>query len=135
MPIRTAADIHRLRIDARPTPVATAGDYRRAQAQALHAINGPIPFLAEEQPDVYVEAWKWVIRCASPDCDNRPAYGWGIACCFDCAAIYEGLTLPDAADEITRLLEQRPKLSQRTWLPTETMADLQAENATLGVGI
>ena len=78
-------------------------------------------------------AWKWVVHC--PVCDNRPVYGWGIACCFECGAIYEGLTLSEDAAEITRILELRPKLSQRNWLPTETLADLQAQNIEIGVPI
>jgi hypothetical protein len=133
MPIRTAAEIHRLRTDGHAAPVASLADYRRAHAQAIHAL-GLLPTLSDEVPDVYVEAWKWCVVCATADCDNRPAYGWGTACCFDCGAIYQGLTLPDDAAAITSLLELRPKLSQRGWLTTETLDDLAAQNAMLGVG-
>lgn len=137
MPIRQAAEIHRLRHDPLPpTAVASPVEYQRAQREFLQAQIPPQPVLvATTMPPVYVEGWKWCIVCEASDCDNRPAYGWGIACCFECGRVYEGLTLPDEADEIERILSLRPKLSQRSWLPTETTADLQAQNETLGVGV
>lgn len=132
MPIRTAADIHRLTRGATAQPVTSATEYERAHREAM-ARRALSPVASAAQPPVYVDGWKWCLVCAGADCDNRPAVGWGIACCFDCGAVYTGLTLPDAAAEIERILALRPKLSQRSWLPTESIADLQAENLSLGV--
>lgn len=136
MPIRHATDIHRINHPPpqRPTPVLTEADYRQAHAGAMVA-RGIIPFASPDQPAPSVEGWKWVVKCTSPDCDNRPMWGWGIACCFDCGATYTGLVLPDEADEIERLLAFRPKLSQRTWLLTETLDNLREQNLSIGVDI
>lgn len=135
MPIRTAANIHRLRHDpAAPTLVATELEYRQSHARALIDLGIPMS-ISTDQPAPYVEGWKWVVTCTTISCSNRPMFGWGIACCYDCGFVYEGLVLPDDAAEIERLLEQRPKLSQRSWLLTETLDDLIAQNLSIGVGI
>jgi hypothetical protein len=115
-------------------PVASMLDYRRAHAAAMIGL-GITMTVSAEQPAPYVEGWKWCIVCPDPACDNRPMVGWGIACCFDCGTVCQGLVLPDEAAEIERILAFRPKLSQRSWLTTETLADLEAQNVSIGVPI
>jgi hypothetical protein len=59
----------------------------------------------------------------------------GLACCYECGAIYERLELPAKADEIERLLVARPDLQTRNWRQGETVADLHAENRAHGIGV
>lgn len=135
MPIRQAAQIHRIQLGLQASRlVATEVEYRRAHATAIQKAGGTLS-VSVDQPRPYVEAWKWVVHCTTPDCDNRPMLGWGIACCFDCGAVYQGLVLPDDAPEIERLLGLRPKRSQQTWLLTETLGDLADQNLSIGVGV
>lgn len=121
--IQTAGDIHH---------VTTAAAYRTLQDGYMQQAHKTVT-LMETHPPVYVNGWKWCIVCAG--CANRPAVGWGIACCLECGARYEGLELPVDAVEIERLLARRPKISQRSWLPNETLDDLRAQNQSIGAGI
>lgn len=43
------------------------------------------------------------------------------------------VVVPDSRDEIEALLMARPDPQNRHWLPDETTADLQAENAAHGI--
>lgn len=133
--IRTATHIHRLRHGARPSSlVINATEYRRAHLEWMTAAAGTLIDVLDVPP-VYVTGNKWCVVCVGPSCANRPVYGWGLACCFDCGRVYEGLTLPEDASEIDRLLTLRPHLSQRGWEPGQTLDDLRDENTSIGVPI
>lgn len=94
----------------------------------------------------YVNHGRWIIDCPDDGCHaGLKAIDTGIACdCMDevvCdhPAIPHGLaidiTYPDQQDEITRLLDLRPKRGNRNWTPGETVAELKAENVTHAVRI
>lgn len=135
MSLRQAADIHKLRRDPLPPAlVSSALEYRRAHAATMIAQGIPV-IVSPDQPPVQAEAWKWCVTCTTVDCNNRPLFGWAIACCFDCGAVYEGLALPEDWVEIERLLELRPRRSSRTWLATESLNDLRAQNLLIGAPV
>jgi hypothetical protein len=54
-----------------------------------------------------------------------------MALCFECGAMYEGLTLPDDFDEIEQILTQRPHARFMHWT-NETLDELRAENIERG---
>lgn len=121
--------------------VRSADDYRRrlrenmaAKRAAWPDLGVPEPFVSPERPDVVVDGGAWKIRCVSEGCANYPAVApeWnGLACCYDCGAIYEGLTLPTQAVEIAAILVLRP--TRRGWRPGEKLEQLRAENRAIGV--
>ncbi len=73
----------------------------------------------------------WKIACS---CGEHPVYSpeWGLACCFHCGAVYDGIPLPPMLAEIERLLLLRPVMVHRNWCPPETVDDLRAENLAHG---
>jgi hypothetical protein len=82
---------------------------------------------------VFVAGGRWQLRCTTPECGNCPAVQpeWGLALCWDCGAIYEGLSVPDA-EAIERVLLRR-LMVHRNWMPPETVADLERENLAHGL--
>lgn len=121
--------------------VRTAAEYRERQAAAIASWRQHYPSLPwrtpwrydGEPPPVFVSGGKWLIECACGNCPSvAPEWG-GLACCFECGAIYEGCVMPEHAAEIARALAKRPRLIQRYWRPGLTIDDLQRENALLGV--
>ena len=51
-----------------------------------------------------------------------------LARCGECGAIHTDVILSPELPHIIALLEQRPMAKNRTWWPTETLADLRREN-------
>jgi hypothetical protein len=98
----------------------------------------------EPRAIAYVNMGYWVAKCPRPWCINVEWFGPGpntgrvgglgregftcLRCELRCASDW-----PDFADEIWRLLERRPQIETRNWEPSETPADLLAENATHGL--
>ena len=131
--------VHTLMTPVHVHGIRTAEEYRALQRRHLHQVrmarpawNVPDPQLATEHPPVIVSGGKWLIVCP---CGNGPSVHpeWALALCFDCGKVYEGLTMPEDAAGIEAALMQRPHLWQRQWAPGETVGDLLAENAALGV--
>lgn len=124
--------------------VNTERQYRLAQAKAIRDGQERYQNLEWRQPwlylgaapEVIVSGGRWLIRCATPECGNYPSASpeWRLALCYDCGAIYEGLIFPDDIAEIERLLLLRPTLSTRNLLPTDTVAQLERENAEHWIG-
>ncbi|MGE0464598.1 MAG: hypothetical protein AB7Q16_24790 [Vicinamibacterales bacterium] len=120
--------------------VRTPAEYHARQAQAITEGRRLYPELpwrdpwhSLERPPVFVSGGKWLIECA---CGNCPAVApeWeGLACCYECGAVYTGLVLPPEADEIERLLVARPRLGNRNWVPGEPLELLRLENRMHGV--
>lgn len=73
---------------------------------------------------------QWVMRCG---CGNAPSVSvaWDLACCFECGAIYRGLSFPPDRAQIERVLVAR-KRQHRNWEAPETLADLIADNVANG---
>ncbi len=119
--------------------VNTAEDYRQRHEAAIRKGRQMYPNLPWRDPwrvtgplpDVFVAGGMWQLRCG---CGNCPSVSpeWGVARCWDCGAVYEGIVIPRAA-AIERVLLRRPVLSTRNWAPGETVADLERENAEHGV--
>lgn len=94
----------------------------------------------------YVNHGRWVIDCPGDGCYAAlKATDTGVVCdCMDevvCdhPTIPHGLAIdilfPDTSDDITRLLDLRPRRINRNWYPGETLDDLKAENVTHGAKI
>lgn len=77
----------------------------------------------------------WVADC--PGCSAGIAIEpeWSVACCFGCGAVYRNFDMPDRAAraQIEATLLARPQWQTRAWLPGETVADLERENAEHGL--
>ena len=94
--------------------------------------NLPEPWICLVPRDVYVTFGKWLIRCV---CGNAPSVSpeWRLACCLECGAVFESLSIPDDYQAIESMLLARPALVNQAWLQPETVDDLAAENAAHGV--
>ncbi len=87
---------------------------------------------------------RWIADCPATDCYAALRVHGETAVC-DCRddnvcdhpAIPHDLVVmvewPPDADEITRILDLRPKRANRNWYPGETLADVKAENVSNGV--
>jgi hypothetical protein len=96
------------------------------------ALNWRDPWLSLEKPEVLILAGKWICWC---ECGNYPSVHplWRLACCFECGAIYEGLTMPADAEVIAAVLAKRPRIATRAWLPPQSVEELRAENRAQGL--
>jgi hypothetical protein len=99
------------------------------------------PAFAEVNPlDPIEPVARWIARC--PGCPGGSSYVWvagpHVMFCLACAnaAIghkWRSVVVPPERLEIERLLSLRPTSAQRVWLPGESLDQLRAENALLGV--
>ena len=103
-------------------------------------ILGPIIEINTESPvEAQIRGNKWVAQC--PGCETDFQYIWldnPLYMCSICwnattGGIYRAVTLPEGVKEITYLLEKRPVLATRNWLPGQVIEELEAENAENGV--
>lgn len=114
--------------------VPPTSDVARDAAPALAYVN-PLP-------DGSV---RWIADCPACLAHGRTVaqYVWldqPILFCTRCAnAALEGrwrpVIVPAERQDIERLLLVRPDPEQRAWAPGETLADLRAENTTLGLEV
>lgn len=83
-----------------------------------------------------VDANRWVMDC---DCGNTCATDpeWALACCYACGAVYRQVVFPAPEDRklFEVVLVARRNLMQRAWAPGETLADLVAENISIGAPV
>lgn len=91
----------------------------------------------DETPRVArIDDGRWLIDCDGCGGAALTHPEWGIARCFGCGAYYTVIQFPEADRrvEIESALTARPRLSNRFWLPEQSVADLHEENAAHGVG-
>ena len=94
----------------------------------------PKPYVSDRVVVPRIRQGCWIVLCAGTlngtPCANAPAYDpeWRLACCLDCAAIYQGVAPPDGWQRIEAILMKRPVMVSRNWEPMETMSDLVREN-------
>lgn len=113
----------------------TAALAARFQAAAAKAARFGVVITAHEDATTLVariDHGRWIADCA---CGSGVALErtWAEARCFGCGAVYRSVQWPAAADRIEAALVKRPALATRNWLPTERVADLEAENAARGI--
>jgi ribosomal protein L37AE/L43A len=96
------------------------------------------PALARVNP--YDGHARWIADC--PDCPGEQAtYAWietPLFLCWRCGnrgigGMWRPVLVPGNRQEIERLLLKRPDPMQRAWEPGETIEELKADNATVGV--
>jgi hypothetical protein len=100
--------------------------------------------VSELRAVVYVSWGLWVADCPRPDCRGAEHFGHapitgavggltqvGFACAR-CGLVCPS-QWPDNAEDIWRLLQQRPIEETRNWMPGEELADLVAENIAHGL--
>lgn len=121
--------------------VSSASDYRQRQAEAIRtgrslypALPWREPWVCVARPVVFVSGGKWLVECACGNCPSVAPEWDGLACCYECGAVYEGLAMPAEADAIEQALVRRPTLAARYWNPAMSVADLLAANAAMGCG-
>ncbi len=129
--IHTPLDVHRVR---------SLQEYREAQlAWILQSRRGlpssfwRDPWVATDPVTVVVDSGAWKVACVTPSCGNYPVLcpSGGVALCFNCGAVYEGVAMPADYAEIAEKLLKRP-FNLRYWT-TETLEEIDAINAQLGV--
>ena len=86
------------------------------------------PWDAPDGQVAFIVGGKWIVKCECGDCPLASP-GWNIARCLQCGAVYQSLTWPPNREEIERALLARWTANVRTWLPTETLDALLAQNA------
>lgn len=118
---------------------ATRDAYARQHVRQMQKKRALLPALGLRDPwpappgaVPFVVGGKWVVLCP---CGDAPMASpeWDVARCFECGAIYAALAWPADRSAIEAALVVRPA-AVRAWLPTETVADLLAQNAANGVG-
>jgi hypothetical protein len=87
-----------------------------------------------------VNSNRWIVEC--PDC-NGAEMAWKQWPLFVCATCWNGaaevpytfrpVRFPEYETAIERVLMARPVPATRNWLPGESVADLEAENAAHGL--
>lgn len=84
-----------------------------------------------------VDSNSWLSDCPSCNAGVAIEPEWGIACCFSCGAVFRNIVVPDAEtrEQIEDALLARPFAPVRTWLPTESVADLHEQNLVRGLPI
>ena len=127
-----------------PVPVATYREmyavqdseaYAFAQALAiakLRARGQPVQVHDQAEPVAARVDWNcWIVDCS---CGSGAGVDWdaGVARCFLCGAVHRTVVLAVDRAAIEATLLTRPTPHVRHWWPTETVADLEAENAMLG---
>lgn len=118
--------------------VRTAEDYLARQRETLEEgrrlyphLVWPDPFRSHDTPLAFVSGGCWKVECTTPGCRNYPmvAPEWdGLACCYECGAIYEGVSLPPEAEAIEAILVERQEIGRRYWAPGMTVFDLLAQD-------
>ena len=118
--------------------VSTPDDYLREQWQSIIAKKQAFPHLGWQLPwafvgtaPIKVSDGQWQIVCGCGQ--NTPLYDpeWELACCFTCGAIIRQ-TPPLEWREIERVLLNRPNMTNRHMLVSQTLAELCAENREHG---
>lgn len=120
--------------------VNSADDYRARQREAIDALrvqypNLPwtLPHVVAPNPAAFVSGGRWLVECRCGNCPALAPEWGGLALCYECGAVYEGVDLPSEAIDIERLLVQRDQPSMRYWNPAITVEALREQNATLGI--
>jgi len=108
--------------------VRTEAAYRFWQAAQLAQHDVALVHLTDVTRFARVDHGRWIVDC---ECGAGlfVRRGWALACCIDCGAQYHDVRFPLEADEIERLLLARPKRENQSWWPSESVEELQRENA------
>ena len=132
--IRSLEDVTRLGPMAALVSSAAGGFAHRRDSPPVDA--GLATSLSEPLP-AWVSGGRWIVMC--------PCGGAQLAAredhrffCVDCLNAQVGgqwrtVAWPEDAEAIETALLARPAPETRTWLPTETLTDLLAENADHGL--
>lgn len=105
-------------------------------------IRGARSWPTQVKVQAYINAGRWVARCHW--CSTAKAVAmltrpdWGIACCFECGAVYNrgSVIFPDAEllAAVVPLLLKRPSRDHQNWgnphidRPIQSPADVELEN-------
>lgn len=108
--------------------VRSEADYRLWQAGQLAHRDVAHVHLSDVTRFARVDHGRWIVDC-SCGCGLYVRRGWQLACCIECGAQYHDVRFPVDADEIERLLLARSKRENQSWWPSESVEQLQRENA------
>lgn len=111
----------------------TPAVYARAHVEFLRGRPGkPNPHQHSAVLRMGIYRGKWKALC--PDCRSGITTGrlWTEARCFSCGAVFTSVEWPSEIDTIEQLVLKRPPVNQG-WYPDETIEELKADNATLGI--
>jgi hypothetical protein len=130
--IRTLEDVSSLG----PMAALVAGPQGWAHRRDSPAPHELATSLSEPLP-AWVSGGRWIVMCpcGGAQLASRKEHRFF---CVDCLNAQVGgqwrtVRWPEEAEAIEAALLLRPEPHTRTWLPTETLADLLAENADHGV--
>lgn len=91
------------------------------------AVGGDLP--------AYVNHGRWVVNCPSCPSAQNASFDDPWFWCPTCGSggMWHKVTFPKQRTAIEVLLEKRPDITTRNWLPGESVADLRRENTDHGI--
>lgn len=110
----------------------------RPQAARQGVSLGPVSEPSGSALLAVVDANRWIVHCLT--C-NGAEFAWKTTHMFMCVTCWNGtndfmfrpVDFPKRMKAIERVLMARPNPASRNWLPSETVADLEAENEKHGL--
>lgn len=109
------------------------GQYAKAHVAYLQTRAGaPRPHMHAGALSMTIRAGKWKAVC--PECLAGVVTGrqWTEARCFGCGAVFASVDWPEQIAEVERLILKRP-LRHQHWDPGETLDDIRADSAKIGI--
>jgi hypothetical protein len=112
----------------------------RPQAASQGVVLPPLDAVSGDPLPAMVDANRWIVHC--PTCSGAE-FAWKTAKLFLCVTCWNGgndepytfrpVKFPPRMKAIERALMVRPVPASRNWTPSETVADLEAENEAHGL--
>lgn len=128
--IETAEDLRFPDRSSVPTPAAFLGWHRHMLEERGAVARA---WVCDLQVEARIEHGRWIACCPNCRTGSRTHPEWGLGCCGECGCIFRRVTFPPNVAEIERVLLRRPLRWTQNWLPGETLADLERENANHGL--
>jgi hypothetical protein len=120
------------------TAAMLPADHRAEAVLAFY--NGPQPAAPigdAVQVHVFINDGRWLVQCPTCNSAQLAARSDPRFFCVECqnngSMTWAAVVWPDDPAAIETQIGARSKAANQQWLPSETVADLQAENAANGV--
>lgn len=91
------------------------------------------PWVCDLEAPARVEHGRWLVSCVNCETSVRVDPLWDVAYCAECGCTMRRILLPAAWRDIERMLLDRPRRETQSWLPGETLEQLEDQNREHGV--